>query len=300
MGKVRDFTGQRFGRLVAQYYKLVPNEKTGKNDTFWHCLCDCGNEVDVRRGDLQQEKTVSCGCYNREQSSKALKEDLVGQRFGRLIVVEDTHKRKFGSVIWKCLCDCGNATEVMATSLKNGSTQSCGCLHHDIVSDYMSLDITGQEFGKLTAICATSQTKHGSIVWKCKCDCGNITYVSVRDLRSGNNQSCGCMKSRGEQKIESILQHHNIGYKREYTFSDFPNRRFDFYLPCCQVCIEYDGSQHFDENNPYYSEEGIKRDREKDEYCESHSIALIRIPYTDYQKVSMEYIVERVKGDINE
>lgn len=300
MGKVRDFTGQRFGRLVAQYYKLVPNEKTGKNDTFWHCLCDCGNEVDVRRGDLQQKRTVSCGCYNREQTSKALKEDLVGQRFGRLMVIEDTYKRKFGSVIWKCLCDCGKITEVMATNLKNGSTQSCGCLHHDIVSSYMSIDIAGQKFGKLTAICSTDQVKHGSVVWKCKCDCGNIAYVSVRDLRSGNNQSCGCMRSKGEQKIESIFQQYNIGYKREYVFSDFPNRRFDFYLPCCHACIEYDGSQHFDKNNPYYSEEGIKRDREKDKYCANHSIILIRIPYTDYPKVSMEYILKRVKGDINE
>ena len=295
MGKIKNLTGQRFGRLVAQYYKLIPNSKTGKNDTFWHCKCDCGNEKDVRRGDLQQGKVLSCGCYQKEQSSKALKDDLSGQRFGRLLVLEDTKKRIYKSVIWKCKCDCGKVVEVYAPSLKNGSTRSCGCLQKEQLSEYMSKDISGQKFGKLLALRPTNERRNGKVVWECQCDCGNIAYVISSSLICGNTQSCGCVKSRGEQKITEILQQNKIGYKKEYIFPDFPNRRFDFYIPCCNVCIEYDGSQHFNKDNPYYCEESVIRDKEKTEYCSQNNIILLRIPYTDYFKVNLEYIIKKIK-----
>jgi hypothetical protein len=55
-------------------------------------------------------------------------------------------------------------------------------------------------------------------------------------------QSCGCIrKSIGEQNIESILKANNINYVREYTFNDFQNARYDFYLPDVNRLIEFDG-----------------------------------------------------------
>lgn len=297
MGKVKDITGQRFGRLVAQYYKLVPNPRTGKNDTFWHCICDCGNEKDIRRGDLQQGRVLSCGCYQKEQSSKALKENLVGQKFGRLTVIKDTGKRSHKSIVWYCKCDCGKYKEVYAPSLKNGDTKSCGCLYSEQVSERVKKNISGDKFGKLLAIKPTNNRDNDSVVWECKCDCGNTAYVSVRNLKSGNTQSCGCLKSKGEQKISKILQENNIFFQREYVFLDFSNRRFDFYIPCCQMCIEYDGIQHFDKNNRFYTEEGVERDREKDNYCKEHNVILVRIPYSDFDKLSLDYILSKAKGE---
>ena len=59
-------------------------------------------------------------------------------------------------------------------------------------------DITGKRFGKLIAICIdeakTKQSKVRCKIWKCQCDCGNITYVSIGNLNSGNVVSCGCYK----------------------------------------------------------------------------------------------------------
>ena len=55
--------------------------------------------------------------------------DLTGQRFGRLTVVGEggrTQGRK--SKKWRCVCDCGNESSVVAGNLKNGHTRSCGCL----------------------------------------------------------------------------------------------------------------------------------------------------------------------------
>jgi hypothetical protein len=55
------------------------------------------------------------------------------------------------------------------------------------------------------AIEPTKERKHGSIIWKCQCDCGNIHYASTENLLGNNVQSCGCLHSRGNQKIKNIL-----------------------------------------------------------------------------------------------
>lgn len=59
---------------------------------------------------------------------KKNKKDLKNQRFGRLLVVEETEKRTDGgSVVWKCKCDCGNFIEVSSKRLINNINISCGC-----------------------------------------------------------------------------------------------------------------------------------------------------------------------------
>ena len=62
MPRLKDITGQRFGRLV-------PNECVGRGkdgNAMWRCLCDCGNYKVVRSSNLIQELTQSCGCWHRE------------------------------------------------------------------------------------------------------------------------------------------------------------------------------------------------------------------------------------------
>lgn len=55
-----------------------------------------------------------------------------------------------------------------------------------------ALDIAGKRFGRLIAIERVGNI-HGRVSWRCKCDCGNYTNVTVSSLRSGNTQSCGCI-----------------------------------------------------------------------------------------------------------
>ena len=55
--------------------------------------------------------------------------DLTGQRFGRLTVLECVERGK--KTKWLCQCDCGNKTITLVSSLKSGSTKSCGCLHKE-------------------------------------------------------------------------------------------------------------------------------------------------------------------------
>lgn len=59
--------------------------------------------------------------------------DLTGQRFGRLVVLNECGTDKYGNYIWKCKCDCGNITTAASGNLRRGHTQSCGCLWEDTV-----------------------------------------------------------------------------------------------------------------------------------------------------------------------
>lgn len=53
--------------------------------------------------------------------------DLIGKRFGRLVVIEQAEKDKWGHYEWSCLCDCGREKVIRDSSLRNGNTKSCGC-----------------------------------------------------------------------------------------------------------------------------------------------------------------------------
>ena len=61
MGRIKDLTGQRFGRLVAVKYLHKKRYKP-----IWHCRCDCGKEKNVDLYKLLSGHTKSCGCYNRD------------------------------------------------------------------------------------------------------------------------------------------------------------------------------------------------------------------------------------------
>ena len=56
-----------------------------------------------------------------------IKQNLIGQKFGRLTVINEA-PAKNNNTFWKCICECGNEKNINASSLKNGSTKSCGCI----------------------------------------------------------------------------------------------------------------------------------------------------------------------------
>lgn len=67
---IKDLTQQRFNRLIALY----PTEKRTHNcSVYWHCRCDCGNEIDVSADALIQGKCQSCGCLKKELTSEVYK-----------------------------------------------------------------------------------------------------------------------------------------------------------------------------------------------------------------------------------
>jgi hypothetical protein len=114
--------------------------------------------------------------------------DMVGLRFGKLVVLEKADKPKGSkskSQFWLCQCDCGNKKIISGGSLRNGSTKSCAAPE----------DITGRRFGKLVAIEFDHKEKKIHY-WKCICDCGNEKIANKNHLKTGRTWHCGCTDNR--------------------------------------------------------------------------------------------------------
>jgi hypothetical protein len=61
---------------------------------------------------------------------------LIGQRFGRLTVIEAAGGNKSGKKLWKCQCDCGEIKTIQHSNLRSGGTKSCGCLRKDTATTH--------------------------------------------------------------------------------------------------------------------------------------------------------------------
>ena len=136
MALFKDLTGQKFNHLTV--IKL-DEEKSNTKKKYWICRCDCENHTikSIRGDQLTSGKTKSCGCYNRKAASErmkaisknnTIKTDLTGQTFGNWFV-ESRAQNKNNHVAWNCICKCGERRVVLGQSLKNGTSQSCGCLN---------------------------------------------------------------------------------------------------------------------------------------------------------------------------
>jgi hypothetical protein len=142
--------------------------------------------------------------------------DLVGQRFGRLVVTEKSAPIICGKeslVTWLCHCDCGNDTIVPTGRLRSGNTKSCGCFRRDAPALRKAKDISGQRFGRLTAISKAQRSTGGKTMWECKCDCGNSTVVALSNLTGGKTQSCGCLRN---EDISARAKTHGESHTRLY------------------------------------------------------------------------------------
>lgn len=137
MSKFIDLVGQKFGRWTV----LKRVENLTSRDTKWLCRCECGTEKIVFGKNLRNGRSTSCGCYKKELNKKNMIErnkqkalDLSKDKYGMLQPLEATKQRTSqGSIIWKCLCDCGNIAYVSVDALRGQHPiRSCGCLHRSL------------------------------------------------------------------------------------------------------------------------------------------------------------------------
>ena len=63
------------------------------------------------------------------------KVDMIGKRFGRWKVLEEAARAKCGAVKYLCKCDCGKEKIVNGVSLRNGTSQSCGCYNRELITN---------------------------------------------------------------------------------------------------------------------------------------------------------------------
>lgn len=125
--------------------------------------------------------------------------DLVGHRFGRLIVREPWRLDKNNNAIWRCVCDCGGEAHTRTFMLNSGRAQSCGCLQREIVSA-KKLRVTVLEkacggCGKTKKPCEFGIRKTAIDGLKSHCRvCSNVEYK--RRNRGAVNESHAIRKAR--------------------------------------------------------------------------------------------------------
>lgn len=245
-------------------------------------------------------------CSDCPKQTQPLKNSLVDKVFGRLTVLERAPNKITpggqSKVQYKCKCDCGNETMVLATHLSSGHTTSCGCLQKEIASKlFSSENLIGKTYGKLTVIGLAEEQKKGHQVWKCKCECGNYADVTTQALNAGQRKSCGCLVSEAEWSMSNILKGNNINFVPQYKIPECSHIRplpFDFAVLDDEkqlvMLIELQGQQHY---QPYtFCSESKEQQKEnfeyrqkldliKKTYCENNKIPLLIIKYDNFSKM---------------
>ena len=161
----KDLRGKKFGHVVANEY-LYTNDD---NRAIWDCICECGRHDIFDSHSLSNKRLVNRTCkYCRSEKISKLKQDnLIGKKYGDLIVTDFAYVQD-GKTYWKCFCTrCNNENFIVqGKRLKNGNTKSCGCRKHRVGNDNpVFKDITGNVYDHLTAIKYHHTDEHGHPHW---------------------------------------------------------------------------------------------------------------------------------------
>lgn len=220
----------------------------------------------------------------------------VGDKYGKWTVIEDLKTNAHGTRLFLCECECGHRSKVLGPTLRKGLSTSCGKCNQPKIN---------QRFGRLVVlkedIEREEKERAGKSFWLCQCDCGNI--ISILQTHFKVQQSCGCLKSKSNARIECFLRNKNIPYQKEYNFSDLRGEKggvlkFDFAVfdeNGIKFLIEYQGKQHYESSDFFGGEEKFrlqqKYDNMKKEYCKRNNIQLLIISYweKDIEKIIEEF-----------
>ena len=160
------------------------------------------------------------------------RDENIGKRFGRLVPMHKVGKTKGRKYQYLCQCDCGKTSVVRIDYLRSGHTQSCGCFGIETKQGNgldRSIDITGQVFGKLTAIKEAGQNRKGEFMYLFRCnECGReITRQgrSVRDRPDSKRCDCG---EAARRKAEAELEKKNVINPRD-------DHAFAWDIYCCYI-----------------------------------------------------------------
>ena len=141
---------------------------------------------------------------------------------------------------------------------------------------------------------------YDGIVKNCRFKCVFCSYEwNATPINILKGRGCPiCNMSHGEYRVKKYLDNRNLKYETQKYFKglkDIAPLKFDFYIESKNMCIEYDGEQHFipsrfsrtmtDEDLINNLNDLKRRDKLKTDYCKDNNITLIRIPYTDFNKI---------------
>lgn len=146
MPKAENLIGMTFGRWFVLDQFIKQNKNGTRTHSYCLCQCTCEKKIikEVMYRSLITGMSRSCGCLVIE-NAKSYAVEMIGKRFGRLLVIEKVEYKvgKSNSIHYKCVCDCGTIKVISGSSLRMGHTVSCGCYSKENMSKIMK-EITGE------------------------------------------------------------------------------------------------------------------------------------------------------------
>ena len=293
-GIVSEFIKSKKCELVSDVYK--------NNNTKLDIKCVCGDIFHVdfntfRKGQIRCKK---CYWIENKHHKKYTYEDVKDyiENRSECKLISNEYIGIFDKL--DLLCECGNMFKKSYAKLKNMNIICCpDCSRiltnmkntHDI--DYIcnavkekygnDIKIVNMDYVGTRHTIATIQHKCGYVFEK------NVNRLLYTDIKC---PKCMISTSIGVAKILKYLADNDVTYIKEYMFDDcscIRRLRFDIYVPKCNLCIEFDGEQHFRIIDHFGGLDGFIntkiRDTIKNEYCKNKNINLIRIPYNHLDKI---------------
>lgn len=200
--------------------------------------------------------------------------DEIGNRYGRLTVIEKAGQNEKKSLLWKCRCDCGNISVCVGDLLRRGTVRSCGCLRR--IDEKI-----GAKYGKLTVVKKAGTNKWGQVQWECRCKCGNITKVVGSSLRNGHIKSCGCLHGlpEGEAAFNAIVNSIKFSAKKRGYSYELTNKQLrEITKKNCHYCNSPpSNAQKTYYANGNYTYSGVDRVNNKKGYTIDNVVPCCRI-----------------------
>lgn len=240
--------------------------------------------------------TIGCGCIycsgTKKRTQKEYEQDLYKENPN--IKVLEEYKGLKTKIEHECLI-CGHKWKVKPTNLLH---LHYGCPRCRNRNTNRTQEEFIQDVNKINPmIKVLGEYKNTTIKIKFEClKCGCVWEAKPNNILSG--KGCpSCRASKGEIAVKSYLDNNNIKYKYQHIFKDCKYERylvFDFYLPEYNICIEYDGKQHFEpcrfggisqEQSEKVFELCKIKDGIKTQYCKDKNIRLLRISYLQYENI---------------
>jgi very-short-patch-repair endonuclease len=296
--KPRRFSEEEFQQRLKENYgdkfeTLTPYFDS-KSEIKVKCKV-CGYEWVTLGGRLLRgHGCKQCSILSRTKNKdKFLKEFI--DKFGYECELVSKYKNGKTKIKVKCKT-CGNIKEIRPDHLLHSK---CGCSfcankkrgvdsrksHDNFVNGVFN------KFGDKYEVIGQYVKANVKIDIKCNV-CNNIWKITPYSLLDGHGCP-NCKQSKGEVIIKQYLDNNNINYNQQYVFKGCVNKyvlHFDFYLPDYNTCIECDGRQHFKAIDYFGGEDGLKymknNDDIKNNYCKDNNIKIIRIPYTQINKIN--------------
>lgn len=252
----------------------------------------CGNECDAYFDNIKKGRGCKkCG-INKRKRIKYTTDYICRELYnmGFIWLNKNEYKTTEDILVTQCT-KCGKVSKSNVTNRIVSKRKCKKCAGYEKTLDELKQEIfelVGCEYDVLSE---KYYNAYSELRLKHK-TCGNEYTTTAHSFLAGRRCPI-CNASKGEGEIAKILDFNNIEYFRQYRFEECKLHLplpFDFYIPKHNVCIEYDGEQHYHIIEYFGGYEGfvtrVIRDTIKNIYCENNNIKLIRISYLEFDDIN--------------